>query len=235
MYREAGYTKEDWSWVHANALKARKDNKLDRLQAALLTYPKDMCDILKALDDAAPIVKKLDQPGKHFVDDFLKSEVMNLKGIHLVQRGKKYTIEYVTLKELLWAKADKHGVFGAYSEKTLIFNGKAWMGKTEFCNALAREFALRKNKTAYGWGTIDKYGAVTRAAQMHLLGCFVFDDFVLATRGGTHKLSMEEVKHLLYTKQRGTVHAFYGDAIFPEGILVGEGEQKKDGIWGGHI
>ena len=111
------------------------------------------------------------------------------------------------------------------------------MGKTEFCNALAREFALRKNKTAYGWGTIDKYGAVTRAAQMHLLGCFVFDDFVLATRGGTHKLSMEEVKHLLYTKQRGTVHAFYGDAIFPEGILGGEGEEKKkkDGIWGAHL
>ena len=117
------------------------------------------------------------------MDDFLKSEVMNLKGIHLVQRGKKYTIEYVTLKELLWAKADKHGVFGAYSETTLISNGKAWMGKTGFCNALAMEFTLRKSKTAYGWGTIDKYGAVTRAAQMHLLGCFVFDDFVLATRG----------------------------------------------------
>ena len=44
---------------------------------------------------------------------------------------------------------------------------------------------------------------------------------------------MEEVKHLLYTKQRGTVHAFYGDAIFPEGILVGGEEQKM--AFGGHI
>ena len=92
------------------------------------------------------------------------------------------------------------------------------MGKSEFCMALAREIATRKAMEAFGWGTIDKYGAVTRALQMHLLGCFVFDDFTLSTRGGTHSLTLEEVKHLLYVKQRGTVHAFYGDAIFPENI-----------------
>ncbi len=100
----------------------------------------------------------------------------------------------------------------------MIFNGQANMGKTEFCNALARHLATRKKKPTYGFGAIDKYGAVTRANQMYGMGCFVFDDFRLETRGGTHRLSIEEVKHLLYVKQRGTVHAFYGDAIFPEGV-----------------
>ena len=109
-------------------------------------------------------------------------------------------------------------VFGLYNEKTLIFNGRSNMGKSEFCMALAKEIATRKAMEAFGWGTIDKYGVVTRALQMHLLGFFVFDDFTLSTRGGTHTLTMEEVKHLLYVKQRGTVHAFYGDAIFPENI-----------------
>ena len=53
---------------------------------------------------------------------------------------------------------------------------------------------------------------------MHLLGCFVFDDFSLTTRGGTHKVTMEELKQFLNVSQRGSVHAFYGDAIFPEGV-----------------
>jgi len=218
MYREAGYSRDDWSRVHANALKAKLERNVSVLQAAVLTYPKDMCDILKAMDEAMPVVKKLEHPGKHFLNDFIQSEVVNLEGVHLVSRSGVYVVERIALKELLWAKADRHSVFGLYNSKTLIFNGRSFMGKTEFCNALAREFATRKEKAAYGWGTIDKYGAVTRASQMHFLGCFVFDDFSLTTRGGTHKLSTEEVKHLLYVEQRGTVHAFYGDAIFPEHI-----------------
>jgi hypothetical protein len=154
----------------------------------------------------------------HLLDDFIPTEVLNLEGVHLVKAGGKYVVERVTLKELLWKDFDSHGVFAMYNQKTLIFNGRAYMGKSEFCAALAREFALRKGKPAYGWGNIDKYGAVTKAGQMNAMGCFVFDDFSLSTRGGTHRLSVEEVKHLLYVKQRGTVCAFYGDAIFPEAI-----------------
>ena len=77
-------------------------------------------------------------------------------------------------------------------------------------------FSTFSGKSAYGWGTIDKYGAVTKASLMHTLGCFVFDDFALTTRGGTHKVTMEELKQFLNVSQRGSVHAFYGDAIFPE-------------------
>ena len=70
MYHEAGFCREDWHRVHGNALKARKDGNTTPLQMGILTYGPDMCDIIKALDDARPIVKKLDAPGKHFVTDF---------------------------------------------------------------------------------------------------------------------------------------------------------------------
>ena len=53
---------------------------------------------------------------------------------------------------------------------------------------------------------------------MQHLGCFVFDDFNLSTRGGTYKLSVEDTKHFLKVDQTGTVKAFYGDAIFPESV-----------------
>jgi hypothetical protein len=218
LYRDSGYSRDDWNKVHGNALKAKKESNMTTLQVAILTYPKDMSEIIKALDEAAPIIKKLEDPGMHFLKDFLATEVLNLEGLHLVKADGKYVVERVKLKELLWKDADSHGVFGMYNSKTMIFNGRSYMGKSEFCHLLARELALRKEKPAYGWGTIDKYGAVTKAGQMNAMGCFVFDDFALATRGGGHRLSVEEVKHLLYVKQRGTVHAFYGDAIFPEAI-----------------
>jgi hypothetical protein len=218
LYKAAGHKKEDWPFVHGNAFKAKKDGKTTRLQEGILTYSSDMIEILKALDEALPIVHKLETPGLHFLNDFVQEEVLDLEGVHLVKSNGRYVIERVKLAELLWRVEDQHNVFGLYLEKTLIFNGRSYMGKSEFCHALARELSMRRRKTAYGWGTIDKYGAVTRAGQMNAMGCFVFDDFCLMTRGNTHRLTIEEVKHLLYVRQRGTVCAFYGDAIFPEAI-----------------
>ena len=112
MYREAGFAKENWSHVHANASRAKRNGTADQLQTVILTYPIDMKDILNAMEDATPIVKKLSQPGKHFIEDFIKSEVLNLRGVHLVAHGMNYTIETISLKELLWSKADRHGVGG---------------------------------------------------------------------------------------------------------------------------
>ena len=89
-------------------------------------------------------------------------------------------------------------VYGLQNEKTLIFNGLANAGKSEFVHALCREITMRKDKEAYGCGNIDKYGAVTKANQMSAMGCFMFDDFTLSTRGGTHRLGVEEIKQFLY-------------------------------------
>ena len=143
---------------------------------------------------------------------------MELKGVHLVRKGGHWEVEEVKFKELMWETCDRHKVFGLYYEKTIIFNGKAGMGKTEWAHTVSREFALRVEKLAYGWGTICKYGIVTKAGQMGFIGCFVMDDFGLKTRGGARHLSIEEVKHLLHVSNSGVVAAHYGDAVFPAHI-----------------
>ena len=70
----------------------------------------------------------------------------------------------------MWPSASTPDVYGLQNEKTLILNGQSGVGKSEFCHGLGREIALRKNKPAYGGGTIDKYGAVTKANQMYDIG-----------------------------------------------------------------
>ena len=56
---------------------------------------------------------------------------------------------------------------------------------------------------------------VTKAGEMHYMGCFVMDDFDLSTRGGEHKLTADELKHLLYVKQPAHIAAIYSTAVFP--------------------
>ena len=213
MYHQAGYTRDDWSNVRGLAKRSKVDKNSTRLQRAILCYGEDLEQLVKAVSEARSVAKPLE--GKHFLRDFLAEEVLELTGVHLKMVGEQWVVERIKLKELLWKKHDRHGVYKMYKQKTLIFNGKSNMGKSELCMALAREFALRGGKELYGWGTINTYGAVQKAGEMQRLGCYVFDDFDLWTRGHTHLLTMEEVKQLLYVKQSGTVACFYADAVFP--------------------
>ena len=177
-----------------------------------------MGNILKATDEATHVIKRNSDPLiRDLVKDF-PPKALELKGKHIVLKGGRWIVEEISLKELLWSEADQHGVFGLYYEKTLILNGKAHMGKSQLAKALARELAVRVSKDAFGYSTLCKYGAVTKVNQMHLLGCFVFDDFSLATRGKQYQLEVDEVKSLLYVDQPGHVPAFYSTAVFPEHI-----------------
>ena len=47
------------------------------------------------------------------------------------------------------------------------------------------------------------------------MGCYIFDDFELSTRGATHRVTVEEMKHLLDIKDKAEVPAFYHAANFP--------------------
>ena len=92
---------------------------------------KQMGEALRLTDEAAPMLKKLSDPGLAFRRDFLPS-AMELKGVHLVRKGGRWEVEEIKFKELMWETCDKHKVFGLYYEKTIIFNGKAGMGKIEW-------------------------------------------------------------------------------------------------------
>ena len=215
QYWLQGWKVQDWPIVHGNALKAKQEKILNAFQLGVVTYAADMERLLQLGSVVGQVL--LPCPSRyHFIDDFIKEKAFNLKGKHLVKRNGEWIVEEIALKEILWASQDKHSVYGLYKEKTLIFNGNASMGKTEFVKGLASEFAsCRDDKEVFGWGTICNFGAVTKADRMKDAGCFVFDDFDLTTRGGTHRLTKEELKHLLYVQQEGHVCAFYSTAVFP--------------------
>ena len=190
---------------------------MSAFQLGIVTFGEDMLTMLKADDIASEVLRPA--PSRyHCIKDFIKEKALNLKGTHLVRRNTgEWVIEEIALKEILWASQDEHGAYGLYKEKTLIFNGPSSTGKTQFAMGLASEFASRMDKQVFGWGTICNFGAVTKADRMKDVGCFVFDDFDLTTRGGNHNLSKEEKKHLLFVAQAGNVAAFYATAVFPAG------------------
>ena len=234
MYWQQGWKAKDWPMVHGNALKAKQEKTLSPFQRGVVTYGPDM----KEMIECAAIVSQVMLPipsEYHFIDDFIKERALNLVGRHLVDRDGQWVVEEIALKELLWPTQDEHGVYGLYKEKTLIFNGEAGAGKTEFVKGLASEFSSRNDRKYFGWGTICNFGAVTKAQQMDGMGCFVFDDFNMTTRGGNHPLTMEERKHLLYTKQQGHVAAFYATAVFPERMprmwCINYTNQSNKGSW----
>ena len=85
-------------------------------------------------------------------------------------------------------------------------------------HALAREFCQRNGKACYGFSaSIDPYGLMTKSGKMRDLGCVCLYDFTLTSRLD-HLLGREEIKGLLYTKERAHVPARYHTAILYEWV-----------------
>ena len=61
--------------LHANALKARKHDRLTPLQDAILTYTTDLKEWLACKRDAESMVFHTSNPGPHFLDNFERNTV----------------------------------------------------------------------------------------------------------------------------------------------------------------
>ncbi len=204
----------DFGALHANALKARKYKRCTPLQEAILTYTGDIKDFMHAKEDAESMVFKTSSPGPHFLRDFKRETVLGLQGVHFESDGR---IQTTTLRDAI-SKPQSATKPPLYLTKTFIFVGLAGGGKSEFMHALAREFCQRNGKTCYGFSaSIDPYGLMTKSGKIKDLGCICLCDFVLASRLD-HRLGREEVKGLLYTKERAHVPARYHQAIFHEWV-----------------
>jgi len=204
----------DFGALHANALKARKYKRCTPLQEAILTYTGDIKDFMHAKEDAESMVFKTSSPGPHFLRDFKRETVLGLQGVHFESDGR---IQTTTLRDAI-SKPQSATKPPLYLTKTFIFVGLAGGGKSEFMHALAREFCQRNGKTCYGFSaSIDPYGLMTKSGKIKDLGCICLYDFVLASRLD-HRLGREEVKGLLYTKERAHVPARYHQAIFHEWV-----------------
>ena len=204
----------DFGALHANALKAKKYKRCTPIQEAILTYTADLKDFMHAKEDAESMVFKTASPGPHFLHDFKRSTVLGLEGVHFESDG---SIRVTTLRDAI-SQPQSVTKPPLYLTKTLIFVGLAGGGKSEYMHALAREFCKRKAKPCYGFSaSIDPYGLMTKSGKMKDLGCICLYDFTLVSRLD-HLLGREEVKGLLYTKERAHVPARYHQCILYEWV-----------------
>jgi len=204
----------DFSALHANALKAKRYKRCTPLQEALLTYPADLKEFMHAKQDAESMIFKATSPGPHFLNNFKRATVLNMEGMHYENDG---AIHITTLRDAI-SRPQSPTKPPLYLTKTLIFVGLAGGGKSEFMHALAREFCQRNGKACYGFSaSIDPYGLMTKSGKMRDLGCVCLYDFTLTSRLD-HLLGREEIKGLLYTKERAHVPARYHTAILYEWV-----------------
>ena len=198
--------------LHANALKAKRYDRLTPLQDAVLTYTTDLKEWLACKEDAESMIFHMNNPGPHFLDNFKRNTVLNLRGVHYeVSSG----IQVTTLKDAI-SRPQGPGKPPLCHAKTLIFVGKPSTGKSEFVHGLCREFCQRHKKDKYAMsGSIDPYGLMTKTGKMKELGAVGLYDFEMKSKINS-RLSREEAKGLLYVKERAHIGARYHQAVFYE-------------------
>jgi hypothetical protein len=198
--------------IHANALKARKYDRMTPLQEAVVTYTADLKDWLACKEDAESMIFNMSSSGPHFLNNFKREMILQLTGIHYEPGG---GILKTTLKDVISKQQTPTKPPLCYS-KTMIFVGRASTGKSEFVHGLCREFCQRHGKDKYGMsGSIDPYGLMTKSGKMKELGAIGLYDFELKSKIN-NRLSCEESKNLLYVKERAHIGARYHQAVFYE-------------------
>ena len=68
--------------MHANALKAKRPDRMTPPQDAILTYTTDLKEELACKEEAESMVFRADAPGPHFLDNFKRDVILNLRGLH---------------------------------------------------------------------------------------------------------------------------------------------------------
>ena len=211
-----GTTSGGLNALSANAKRAKTMKQGTPLQKAVLCYGPELKDEIKHREDSEAMIFDVRKPGPHFLDNFVKQKVLALRGVHCECNGGRLEIRETTFRKAMEEPAGK-GKPPLYLLKTLIFNGVAGGGETEFVHGVARECCKRSHKDVYSCSnSLCPLGIMTKSGRVKDLGAVCFEDFEMNTRGGTHFLTREERKSLLYVKQRAHYHAFYHQAILHE-------------------
>ena len=198
--------------LHANAIKAKKYKRMTPIQDAILAYTGDLKEWLACKEDAESMVFHMGNPGPHFLDNFKRSMVLNLRGLHCEMNSGILT---TTLKDAI-SRPQAPGKPPLCYAKTMIFVGKPSTGKSELVHGLCREFCQRHGKDKYAMsGSIDPYGLMTKCGKMKELGALGLYDFEMKSKINS-RISCEEAKGLLYVKERAHLGARYHQCIMYE-------------------
>jgi len=204
-------TASTFNALAANALLAKRRKEETPLQWVINTCEAKILNWIKAREQASTMIKDPNMPGHtHFLDNFDKEKVLNLKGVHYeVNQG----ILHTTLRDAISTPVAR-GVPALYLKKTLIFVGKAGMCKSELVMGLCREFCQRNGKGKYGYSNgIDTYGVMTQTGKINELGAIGLYDFELRSRGN-QRITEEQAKAFILVAEDATIPAMYYPAQF---------------------
>ena len=169
------------------------------LQTAIVTMHASLKEWVNCKEESDEMVFHTDKPGPHFLDDFKRDTILNLRGVHYEMRE---GIQAVTLKDAMYELQGPSKPPLTYA-KTLIFAGAPCAGKSELAHGLRRECCQQRQKTKYGMsGSIDPFGLMTKSGMIKELGAIGFYDFELKARTGL-PLSREEKKRECCTSKSG--------------------------------
>ena len=65
--------------LHANALKARAEKNMTPLQTSIVTMHAALKEWVNCKEESDEMVFHMDKPGPHFLDDFKRDTVLNLR------------------------------------------------------------------------------------------------------------------------------------------------------------
>ena len=216
--------------LRANAKKNKKYDRATPLEEGILTYTQELNEWLACKEDAESMIFDMSKPGPHFINNFKKDTVLNLRGVHFETSS---GVQTTTLRNAI-SQPQAPGKPPLLYSKTIIFVGKPSTGKTELVHGLSRECCQRRNKDKYGHGSsIDPYGLMTKSGKIKELGAIGLSDFELKSKIN-NRLSIEEIKGLLYIKERAHIGARYHQAVFYEyvprfwAVNTGKNEDGQD-------
>ena len=224
------YDTSKYTAMHANAKRAAVMKSSTPFQVGLLAMHADLKSYIDLQEQAAAMTKLMAEPGPHFVNDFIAQRTLGLRG---VVYDPAIGISATTMRAALYEKQSVTRP-PLYVDRTIIFVGPSGLGKTEYAIGLAREFCNRRGSDRYVHsGSIDPLGIMTKSGSLKLAGAVILDDFALISRLDT-RLNEEEVKQLLYTKQRAHVGARYHQAVLREHVAriwtINSGAPGPDGV-----
>ena len=210
-------TATEFGPLRANARRGQKMRCATPLQNGILCYGKELEAELRANEESNAMIYSVKKPGPHFLDDFVKKKVLSLPGVHCEMSGSGMRILHTTFRDAISQPSPGKPLL--YLQKTCIFVGVPGTGKSELVHGFARECCKRNGQDFYSLSqSMCPLGIMTKNGKCAQLGAICFEDFEMRTRGGTHMITHEEAKGILYVKARGHYQAFYHQAILPEWI-----------------
>ena len=205
------WTPADFSAHIANSKLAKSKKKATAFQESLLTMHVELKQYVELRHRASSMIMPMDDDRHYDIPRDFVEGALDLQGVHYNDATGK--VELVTLKTWLESKLCR--------EKTCILIGTERTGKSEVQHAIARHMCRRSfangavQKPVYYYSSaLDPLGVLSREGALATCSAICVKDSDLCVLMNS-KLSREELKDVVYSKEAASHRARYHPAIWP--------------------